>query len=82
VRKEPEKKDPRQVPVAINYTNPDGSKQRIRFFGKEIIFKVLGLICTTFAISLGAPFWTDLLNTFVNLRRGGKKPLKAEESKK
>ena len=81
VWKEPEKEDPRQVPVAIDYKRPDGTVQRIKFFRKEIIFKVLGLICTTLAISLGAPFWTDLLNTFVNLRRGGKKPVTADERK-
>jgi hypothetical protein len=72
--------DPRQVPVAIIY-KADGSLQGITFFWDKIIFKVLGLIFTALAISLGAPFWTDLLNSFVNLRRGGKKPLTADESK-
>jgi hypothetical protein len=64
-KKELEKKDPREVPVGAG----------------EIIFKLLGLISTALAISLGAPFWTDLLNSFVNLRRGGKKPPPAEEGK-
>jgi hypothetical protein len=34
----------------------------------------IGFIITAFAISLGAPFWFDLLNRFVNLRVGGAKP--------
>jgi hypothetical protein len=42
-----------------------------------IILKILGLILTAIAISLGAPFWFDLLNTFMNLRATGEKPVKA-----
>ena len=34
----------------------------------------LGFLITAFAISLGAPFWFDLLNRFVNLRASGAKP--------
>lgn len=33
-----------------------------------------GFLITAFAISLGAPFWFDLLNKFVNLRVSGAKP--------
>jgi hypothetical protein len=70
------KEDPRQAPVEITY-NTDGSLQGIAFRPwdwDKIILKVLGLIFTALAISLGAPFWTDLINSFVNLRQGGKKP--------
>ncbi len=35
---------------------------------------LLGFLITAFAISLGAPFWFDLLNKFVNLRISGAKP--------
>lgn len=34
----------------------------------------LGFLITALAISLGAPFWFDLLNRFVNLRVSGAKP--------
>jgi len=37
------------------------------------VMKVLGLLLTTVAVSLGAPFWFDLLNKFVSLRPTGKK---------
>ena len=61
------------------------------FFGK--IFYVLGkttgtpyywlgFLITAFAISLGAPFWFDLLNKFVNLRVGGTKPEKKNNNSK
>lgn len=36
--------------------------------------KIIGFLITAFAISLGAPFWFDLLNKFVNLRVSGTKP--------
>ncbi len=38
------------------------------------VSKVLGLLLTTLAVSLGAPFWFDLLNKFVSLRGVGKAP--------
>jgi uncharacterized protein involved in cysteine biosynthesis len=36
--------------------------------------KLLGWILTAIAITLGAPFWFDLLSTFVHIRNAGKKP--------
>jgi len=36
--------------------------------------KIAGLALTAFAVSLGAPFWFDLLNRFMNIRAGGKSP--------
>ena len=38
------------------------------------IMKIVGLLLTGFAISLGAPFWFDLLGKFMNLRGTGPKP--------
>ncbi len=34
----------------------------------------IGFLITALAITLGAPFWFDLLNKFVNIRAGGNKP--------
>jgi hypothetical protein len=39
-----------------------------------LLLKILGILITGFGISMGSPFWWDLLNRFVNLRMGGKKP--------
>ena len=36
--------------------------------------RVLGLLISILAISLGAPFWFDFLNRFVNVRQTGTKP--------
>jgi hypothetical protein len=38
------------------------------------LVKVCGWLLTGFAISLGAPFWFDLLGKFMNLRGAGTKP--------
>ena len=39
-----------------------------------VINKLRGLLVTVCAVSLGAPFWFDLLSKFVNIRRAGIKP--------
>lgn len=36
--------------------------------------KILGLLLTVGAASLGAPFWFDMLNKFINVRSVGKSP--------
>jgi len=36
--------------------------------------KLLGLLITAIAVSLGAPFWFDLLNKIVNIRAAGRAP--------
>lgn len=42
-------------------------------------YKIFGLLVTAVAISLGAPFWFDLLNKIINLRGAGKKLGKMRE---
>jgi hypothetical protein len=36
--------------------------------------RLLGWLLTILAVSLGAPFWFDLLNKFINIRSAGKSP--------
>lgn len=38
------------------------------------VAKIVGLLATTFAVSLGAPFWFDLLNKFMGFRSSGPPP--------
>ena len=42
---------------------------------------LLGWLLTALAVSLGAPFWFDLLNRLVNLRASGNPPPKTDEKK-
>ncbi|WP_158964233.1 hypothetical protein [Chachezhania sediminis] len=43
-----------------------------------VIYKIAGLAISAFAVSLGAPFWFDLLSRFVSIRGAG--PGKATDS--
>jgi len=36
--------------------------------------RILGWILTIIAVSLGAPFWFDVLNKFINIRNAGRSP--------
>ena len=44
--------------------------------------KFLGFLILAFAVSLGSPFWFDLLNKLVKLRTSGKKEDGTEDDKK
>lgn len=39
------------------------------------IMKIIGLVISAFAVSLGTPFWFDILNKLVNIRGAGNKPV-------
>jgi len=42
--------------------------------------RLAGWLLTAFAVSLGAPFWFDLLNKFINIRYGSRKPRVEQKS--
>lgn len=54
------------------YQTPDkfDRKSLLGWFGLGVL-KIVGLLATALAISLGAPFWFDLLNKLVSLRSSG-----------
>jgi hypothetical protein len=45
---------------------------------KLSLLQILGWLLTAAALSLGAPFWFDLLNQIINLRGAGTKPQRAD----
>jgi hypothetical protein len=47
-------------------------------FHEHFFAKLAGLILTAIAVSLGAPFWFDLLSKLVNLRLAGTKPARSD----
>ena len=51
------------------------------FDGSDWLKKIIGILITTFAASLGAPFWFQLLNKIVDLRAAGKQPAKSVSDK-
>jgi hypothetical protein len=46
------------------------------------VTRLCGWGITMFAVSLGAPFWFDLLNKFMNIRAAGKAPEEAQKDPK
>lgn len=50
------------------------SKTTTLFYSQLAISQFFGWIVTAFAISLGAPFWFDLLNKIMKMRGTGSKP--------
>ena len=60
--------------LPIGWVSRDGDAQGIPSDIWGWIIKIVGIALTTVAVSLGAPFWFDLLNKLVNLRSEGKRP--------
>jgi hypothetical protein len=44
------------------------------------VLKIVGLVLTGIAISLGAPFWFDLLNKVISIRAAGRSPAEKPKS--
>lgn len=57
-------------PLGLGWKNVDWSE--VTWY--DVLTKLLGWIVTALAVSLGAPFWFDLLRKLVNIRNAGKKP--------
>jgi hypothetical protein len=53
---------------------PIGWSQRLPTDFWGWLTKIFGLFITTIAVSLGAPFWFDMLNKLIDLRGTGKQP--------
>jgi hypothetical protein len=64
---------------------PDGkqeinSRDKIRYFIGLLGYHFFGFFVTAIAISLGAPFWFDLLNKLMRLRSSAKQPTRSNNS--
>lgn len=62
----------RKQDLQARFCKPDGFTK----FG-NVVMILLGWFITAIAVSLGAPFWYDMLNKLVDLRSAGKKPAPA-----
>jgi len=71
-----------QLAGAIRATNAppigwSGEVGDVRAFpdtAATVCLKILGILLSSFAVVLGAPFWFDLLNNLINLRSSGNPP--------
>lgn len=57
----------------IGWSTEDDSARKFPTDINALLSKIVGLALTAGAVSLGAPFWFDLLNKVVDLKTGGKK---------
>lgn len=65
-----QKIDEVRSPLGLGWDNVDFSS----FTAYDWLTKILGYLVTALAVSLGAPFWFDLLRKLVNIRSSGNKP--------
>ena len=63
----------RPLPLGWNFSSPILTASWLARLWFAML-KLLGLVLTAIALSLGAPFWFDLLSKFMNLRGTGPKP--------
>jgi hypothetical protein len=74
----------RNEAMRIGLIDPDstykGQKPAGALKNPEFWAKLLGLLLTGIAISLGAPFWFDLLNKVVSIRSAGRSPAEKPKS--
>jgi hypothetical protein len=76
-----EKAEDKLRPFPIGWTPTSLAwKSDFRPNAQIILFKILGIVLTGLALSLGAPFWFDLLSKFVNVRAAGVKPERTSAS--
>lgn len=69
-------------PVVVGFKPADGASWTQTVLAVPWLlwlYKILGLLLTTLAVSLGAPFWFDTLSMFVNVRGAGAKPADGPE---
>lgn len=66
------------VGIPLGWPDPDGPPRGASWF----LLKVIGLLLTAGAASLGAPFWFDVLNRFMSVRSAGKAPEETPKSPK
>jgi hypothetical protein len=62
--------------IPMGWPDPDGPPRGRSWF----LLKVMGLLLTAGAASLGAPFWFDMLNKFMSVRSAGKAPEESPRS--
>ena len=66
-----------QVPPPLGLGRTDGFPAKVPEGKNEIwwrLTKLLGWIVTALAISMGAPFWFDILKRLIHIRNAGNKP--------
>lgn len=67
--------------IPMGWSDSESSPNRAPTDFSGWIIKILGILFTAFAVSLGSSFWFDLLGKIVNMRSAGKKPNNEDKTK-
>jgi hypothetical protein len=62
-------------PLPFGWSHEPNGALRAMFSWPGGMFKFLGILVSSFAILMGAPFWFDMLNKIINLRISGNPPV-------
>ncbi|MGZ4334526.1 MAG: hypothetical protein ACXVRJ_09680 [Gaiellaceae bacterium] len=68
-----------ELPLGWKLFKLGGGPQEIPNTATGILAKIIGLVLTIAALSLGAPFWYDLLSRFVRVSGSGPRPPTADQ---
>ena len=68
-----------ELPLGWKLFKLGGGPQEIPNTATGILAKIIGLVLTIAALSLGAPFWYDLLSRFVRVSGTGPRPPTADQ---
>lgn len=71
------KNELKNSPIPFGWSKDKGDIRRWPESFAAWLMKAAGLLLTTLAVSLGAPFWFDLLARFINIRQAGERPEKS-----
>jgi hypothetical protein len=58
----------------------DYFEKRNQWSGMNLIIYLLGLFISVISLSFGAPFWFDVMNKLINIRRSGAIPKSKDDS--
>ena len=67
--------------LPIGWSRDSNDPTAVPSSGGGWALKIIGLMITTIAASLGAPFWFDVLNRMINIRSAGKQPERTAQEK-
>ncbi|UVT15456.1 MAG: hypothetical protein H8K04_16845 [Nitrospira sp.] len=71
----------KKLGLPIGWSREAGNPRSAPAEAGDWALKIIGLALTTIAVSLGAPFWFDVLNKLINIRSTGKQPERSREEK-
>jgi len=69
----------RELPIPIGWEKTNLPESCFSLLSCEWWMKILGWILTALALSLGAPFWFDMLKKVMSIRNVGKNPDEKKE---